>query len=101
MLERKRYRRRKGKSRIACVVPFLFLMNDELHRKYRNGWISNAAVVLIIGLAGSGDATRGGSAGMCSRLSFAQICLLLSTALTRFAPLATSPRRGEEKVGEI
>ena len=33
------------------VVPFLFLMNDERYiGEHRNGWISNAAVVLIIGL---------------------------------------------------
>jgi len=33
------------------VVPFLFLMNDERYvGKYRNGWISNLAVILIIGL---------------------------------------------------
>ncbi|MGX8008967.1 Nramp family divalent metal transporter [Mesorhizobium sp. ORM8.1] len=33
------------------IVPFLFLMNDELYvGKHRNGIISNAAVVLIIAL---------------------------------------------------
>ena len=33
------------------VVPFLFLMNDERYvGEYRNGWISNAAVIFIIGL---------------------------------------------------
>jgi Mn2+/Fe2+ NRAMP family transporter len=33
------------------VVPFLFLMNDERYvGKYRNGPISNTAVILIIGL---------------------------------------------------
>jgi Mn2+/Fe2+ NRAMP family transporter len=34
------------------IVPFLFLMNDGSYvRSYRNGWISNAVVILIIGLA--------------------------------------------------
>lgn len=33
------------------VVPFLFLMNDERYvGDYRNGWVSNAAVIFIIGL---------------------------------------------------
>ncbi len=34
------------------IVPFLVLMNDERYvGKYRNGWISNAVVIFIIGLA--------------------------------------------------
>jgi Mn2+/Fe2+ NRAMP family transporter len=33
------------------VVPFLFLMNDERYvKEHRNRWISNAAVIIIIGL---------------------------------------------------
>ncbi|XGV99029.1 MAG: NRAMP family divalent metal transporter [Leptolyngbya sp. BL-A-14] len=33
------------------MVPFLVLMNDESYvGRYRNGWISNSAVILIIGL---------------------------------------------------
>ena len=33
------------------MVPFLVLMNDESYiGQYRNGWISNSAVILIIGL---------------------------------------------------
>jgi Mn2+/Fe2+ NRAMP family transporter len=36
----------------VSVVPFLFLMNDYSYvRIYRNGWISNAVVISIIGLA--------------------------------------------------
>jgi len=36
----------------VSVVPFLFLMNDYSYvRVYRNGWISNAVVISIIGLA--------------------------------------------------
>jgi Mn2+/Fe2+ NRAMP family transporter len=36
----------------VSIVPFLFLMNDGSYvRSYRNGWISNAVVILIIGLA--------------------------------------------------
>jgi Mn2+/Fe2+ NRAMP family transporter len=36
----------------VSIVPFLFLMNDKSYvRGYRNGWISNTVVVLIIGLA--------------------------------------------------
>ena len=36
----------------VSIVPFLFLMNDFSYvRSYRNGWISNAVVILIIGLA--------------------------------------------------
>jgi Mn2+/Fe2+ NRAMP family transporter len=34
------------------IVPFLFLMNDFSYvRVYRNGWLSNAVVIAIIGLA--------------------------------------------------
>ncbi|MBW4473654.1 MAG: divalent metal cation transporter [Stenomitos rutilans HA7619-LM2] len=34
------------------MVPFLVLMNDESYiGQYRNGWISNSAVIFIIGLA--------------------------------------------------
>jgi Mn2+/Fe2+ NRAMP family transporter len=33
------------------VIPFLFLMNDERYvKEHRNGWISNTAVLFIIGL---------------------------------------------------
>jgi Mn2+/Fe2+ NRAMP family transporter len=36
----------------VSIVPFLFLMNDSSYvRSYRNGWFSNAVVILIIGLA--------------------------------------------------
>jgi Mn2+/Fe2+ NRAMP family transporter len=36
----------------VSVVPFLFLMNDYSYvRIYRNGWLSNAVVISIIGLA--------------------------------------------------
>ena len=36
----------------VSIVPFLFLMNDYSYvRVYRNGWISNAVVIAIIGLA--------------------------------------------------
>ncbi len=36
----------------VSIVPFLFLMNDEdFVKDHRNGWFSNAVVVLIIGLA--------------------------------------------------
>jgi Mn2+/Fe2+ NRAMP family transporter len=36
----------------VSVVPFLFLMNDYSYvRVYRNGWISNAVVLSVIGLA--------------------------------------------------
>ena len=36
----------------VSIVPFLFLMNDKNYvRGYRNGWISNTVVLLIIGLA--------------------------------------------------
>lgn len=36
----------------VSIVPFLFLMNDKSYlRTYRNGWLSNAVVLLIIGLA--------------------------------------------------
>jgi Mn2+/Fe2+ NRAMP family transporter len=36
----------------VSIVPFLFLMNDYSYvRIYRNGWISNAVVLAIIGLA--------------------------------------------------
>ena len=36
----------------VSIVPFLFLMNDYSYvRIYRNGWISNAVVIVIIGLA--------------------------------------------------
>jgi Mn2+/Fe2+ NRAMP family transporter len=36
----------------VSIVPFLFLMNDAHYvRGYRNGWFSNAVVMLIIGLA--------------------------------------------------
>lgn len=35
-----------------AIVPFLFLMNDRRYvRSYRNGWLSNAVVIVIIGLA--------------------------------------------------
>lgn len=35
-----------------AIVPFLFLMNDGRYvRGYRNGWLSNAVVIVIIGLA--------------------------------------------------
>lgn len=35
-----------------AIVPFLVLMNDENYvREHRNGWISNAVVLLVIGLA--------------------------------------------------
>jgi Mn2+/Fe2+ NRAMP family transporter len=35
-----------------AIVPFLVLMNDKHYiRNYGNGWISNTAVLLIIGLA--------------------------------------------------
>jgi Mn2+/Fe2+ NRAMP family transporter len=36
----------------VSIVPFLFLMNDKSYvRGYRNGWISNAVVLVIIALA--------------------------------------------------
>ena len=36
----------------VSIVPFLFLMNDRSYvRIYRNGWISNTVVIVIIGLA--------------------------------------------------
>src|ERR1043165_9036347 len=36
----------------VSIVPFLFLMNDKKYvRGYRNGWVSNTMVLLIIGLA--------------------------------------------------
>lgn len=36
----------------VSIVPFLFLMNDKYYvRGYRNGWLSNTVVLLIIGLA--------------------------------------------------
>lgn len=36
----------------VSIVPFLFLMNDKNYvRSYRNGWVSNTMVLLIIGLA--------------------------------------------------
>ena len=36
----------------VSIVPFLFLMNDRSYvRIYRNGWISNTVVILIISLA--------------------------------------------------
>ena len=36
----------------VSIVPFLFLMNDYSYvRVYRNGWLSNAVVIAIIGLA--------------------------------------------------
>jgi len=36
----------------VSIVPFLFLMNDYSYvRVYRNGWLSNAVVLVIIGLA--------------------------------------------------
>jgi Mn2+/Fe2+ NRAMP family transporter len=36
----------------VSIVPFLFLMNDGSYvRSYRNGWLSNTVVILIIGLA--------------------------------------------------
>lgn len=36
----------------VSIVPFLFLMNDYSYvRVYRNGWFSNAVVLVIIGIA--------------------------------------------------
>jgi Mn2+/Fe2+ NRAMP family transporter len=36
----------------VSIVPFLFLMNDdEFVRDHRNGWFSNAVVLVIVGLA--------------------------------------------------
>jgi Mn2+/Fe2+ NRAMP family transporter len=36
----------------VSIVPFLFLMNDKYYvRSYRNGWLSNTVVLVIIGLA--------------------------------------------------
>jgi Mn2+/Fe2+ NRAMP family transporter len=36
----------------VSVVPFLFLMNDYSYvRVYRNGWLSNTVVLVIIGIA--------------------------------------------------
>ena len=36
----------------VSVVPFLFLMNDYSYvRIYRNGWLSNAVMIVIIGIA--------------------------------------------------
>jgi Mn2+/Fe2+ NRAMP family transporter len=36
----------------VSIVPFLFIMNDKSYlRTYRNGWISNGVVLLIIALA--------------------------------------------------
>jgi Mn2+/Fe2+ NRAMP family transporter len=36
----------------VAIVPFLFLMNDEHYvGEHANGWLSNAVVILIIGLA--------------------------------------------------
>lgn len=36
----------------VSIVPFLFLMNDYSYvRVYRNGWFSNAVVLIIIGIA--------------------------------------------------
>jgi Mn2+/Fe2+ NRAMP family transporter len=36
----------------VSIVPFLFVMNDKSYlRDYRNGWISNTVVLIIIGLA--------------------------------------------------
>ena len=36
----------------VSIVPFLFVMNDKSYlRNYRNGWISNTVVLIIIGLA--------------------------------------------------
>jgi Mn2+/Fe2+ NRAMP family transporter len=36
----------------VSIVPFLFLMNDSTYvRSYRNGWFSNAVVILIMCLA--------------------------------------------------
>jgi Mn2+/Fe2+ NRAMP family transporter len=33
------------------IAPLLLLMNDEAYLgKYRNGWLSNAVVILVIGL---------------------------------------------------
>ncbi len=35
-----------------AIVPFLLLMNDPAYvREYRNGWLGNIAVALIVGLA--------------------------------------------------
>ena len=36
----------------VSIVPFLFLMNDYSYvRIYRNGWLSNAVVIAVIGIA--------------------------------------------------
>jgi Mn2+/Fe2+ NRAMP family transporter len=36
----------------VSIVPFLFLMNDSTYvRSYKNGWFSNAVVILIMALA--------------------------------------------------
>jgi Mn2+/Fe2+ NRAMP family transporter len=36
----------------VSIVPFLFLMNDYSYvRGYRNGWFSNAVVIVIIAIA--------------------------------------------------
>src|SRR6185369_15890649 len=36
----------------VSIVPFLFLMNDSTYvRSYKNGWFSNAVVILIVCLA--------------------------------------------------
>ena len=36
----------------VAIVPFLFLMNDEVYvEEHTNGWVSNVAVIAIIGLA--------------------------------------------------
>jgi Mn2+/Fe2+ NRAMP family transporter len=36
----------------VSIIPFLFLMNDYSYvRSYRNGWFSNAVVIVLIGLA--------------------------------------------------
>jgi Mn2+/Fe2+ NRAMP family transporter len=36
----------------VSIVPFLFLMNDYSYvRVYRNGWFSNAVVIVIIAIA--------------------------------------------------
>jgi Mn2+/Fe2+ NRAMP family transporter len=36
----------------VSIVPFLFLMNDYSYvRVYRNGWFSNAVVLIIISIA--------------------------------------------------
>ena len=36
----------------VAIVPFLFLMNDESYmHEHRNGFVTNAVVIFIIGMA--------------------------------------------------